>query len=135
MNYKILDFPIHGDERGKLIALEKCAYFPFEIKRVYYIYGTKPDTIRGKHAHKNLEQVIICLSGSCDFLLDDGLTQETIHLDNPSKGLYIKHTIWREFKNFSSDCILMVLANKHYNEKEYVRDYAEFLRISEGKNL
>lgn len=131
MNYQLLDFPIHGDERGKLIALEKGADFPFEIRRVYYIWGTKPDVIRGKHAHKNLEQVIVCVSGSCDFVLNNGTVKETVHLDNPSKGLYIKHNIWREFTNFSKDCVLMVLASEYYSESDYIRNYDEFLKESQ----
>ena len=72
MNYQLLDFPVHGDHGGNLIALEKGKDFPFDIKRVYYIYGTKPNIVRGKHAHKNLEQVIVCVAGSCDFVLDNG---------------------------------------------------------------
>lgn len=128
MNYELLDFPIHGDERGKLIALEKGADFPFEIKRVYYIWGTQPNIIRGKHAHKNLEQVIVCVSGSCDFVLDNGQTKEMVHLDSPTKGLYIKHNIWREFSNFSNDCVLIVLASERYDESDYIRNYDEFLK-------
>ncbi len=126
MNYQLLDFPVHGDHGGNLIALEKGKDFPFDIKRVYYIYGTKPNIVRGKHAHKNLEQVIVCVAGSCDFVLDNGHTKETVHLSNPSKGLYIKHNIWREFTNFSSDCVLMVLASDYYSEADYIRSYEEF---------
>ena len=81
MEYKIIDFPVHGDHEGKLVALEKNADFPFEIKRVYYIWDTVHDAIRGRHAHKNLQQVIICVKGECDFILDDGKNKETIHLD------------------------------------------------------
>ena len=128
MNYQLLDFPIHGDHNGNLIALEQGKDFPFEIRRVYYIWGTKPDVIRGKHAHKNLEQVIVCVSGSCDFVLNNGTVKETVHLDTPSKGLYIKHNIWREFTNFSKDCVLMVLASEYYDESDYIRNYDEFLK-------
>lgn len=126
--YKLLNFPIHGDHTGNLVALEKGADFPFEIKRVYYIWGTTNDVIRGKHAHRKLEQVIICTSGSCDFILDDGKERTTIHLDNPAQGLYIKHNIWREFTNFSDDCVVMVLASEHYDEADYIRNYDQFLR-------
>ena len=132
MIYNLLNFPIHGDKHGKLIALEKGEDFPFDIKRVYYIWGTEEKAIRGKHAHRKLEQVIICTSGSCDFVLDDGRERVTIHLDNPTQGLHIKHNIWREFTNFSSDCVVMVLASEHYNEADYIRDYSQFLKEIEN---
>ncbi len=127
MLYNLLDFTVRGDHQGKLVVLEKNSGFPFDIKRVYYIWGTDKNVIRGKHAHKKLEQVIVCTSGSCDFILDDGNTRETVRLDNPSQGLYIKHNIWREFTNFSSDCVLMVLASEYYDESDYIRDYQMFL--------
>ena len=85
--------------------------------------------IRGKHAHRKLEQVIICSAGSCDFILDNGKKRETVHLNNPSQGLYIKHNIWREFTNFSKDCVVTVLASDYYRESDYIRDYNEFLKV------
>lgn len=124
--YSILNFPVHGDHSGSLVALEKGADFPFDIKRVYYVWGTEPNVVRGKHAHRKLEQVIICTSGSCDFILDNGVKRETVHLDNPTQGLHIKHNIWREFTNFSPDCVVMVLASEHYEEVDYIRDYEQF---------
>ena len=126
--YSILNFSVRGDHQGKLVALEKGNEFPFDIKRVYYIWGTDANVIRGKHAHRKLEQVIICTSGSCDFILDDGKQRKTVHLDNPTQGLYIKHNIWREFTNFSKDCVVMVLASEHYEEADYIRNYDEFLK-------
>lgn len=126
--YKLYNFKIHGNYDGNLVALEKGADFPFEIKRVYYIWGTRPDVIRGCHAHRKLEQMIICLSGSCDFILDDGKERTILYLNNPAQGLYIKHNIWREFTNFSPDCVIMVLASEYYDEADYIRDYNEFLR-------
>lgn len=128
MLYDLLSFTVRGDNRGNLIALEGGIDFPFDIKRVYYIYGTDKNSIRGKHAHKKLEQVIVCVAGSCDFLLDDGTNKTSIHLNNPSQGLYIKHNIWREFTNFSTDCVLMVLASARYDESDYIRDYQMFLK-------
>lgn len=127
MLYKIIEFKVHGNDEGNLIALEPFKDIPFEIKRVYYIYGTPRNTIRGKHAHKKLEQVIICVSGSCDFVFDNGKTRETITLDSPNKGVYIKNNIWREFTNFSSDCVVMVLASEPYSESDYIRDYSKFV--------
>jgi len=125
---QLINFNIRGDHSGSLVALEKGDDFPFEIKRVYYIWGTEKDIIRGKHSHNQLEQVIVCVAGSCDFILDDGKMREQIHLSEPNQGLYLKHNIWREFTNFSPDCVIMVLASEHYDEADYIRDYNEFLR-------
>ncbi len=124
----ILNFNIRGDYNGKLVALEQNKDIPFEIKRVYYIWDTAKEVVRGRHAHRKLEQIIICMRGSCDFILDDGHSKETVHLDNPAQGLYIKNNIWREFTNFSEDCVIMVLASEHYSENDYIRSYDEFLR-------
>lgn len=132
MNYQLLDFPVHGDHTGNLVALESGQHLPFDLKRVYYIWGTAKNAVRGKHAHKNLEQVIICLAGECDFILDDGKNRETVHLSIRNQGLYIKHNIWREFTNFTPDCVLMVLASEHYDAADYVRDYTEFLAMGGG---
>ena len=128
VDYSIINFKVRGDHNGKRVALEKGVDFPFEIKRVYYIWDTEHDVVRGKHAHKKLEQVIVCTSGSCDFILDDGREREIVHLDNPAQGLYIKNNIWREFTNFSPDCVIMVLASEHYDESDYIRNYEEFFR-------
>lgn len=128
VQYALLNFEVHGDHNGSMVALEKGEDFPFEIKRCYYIWGTAHNMVRGKHAHRKLEQVIICTSGSCDFILDDGKSRETVHLDRPTQGLYIKHNIWREFTNFSSDCVVMVLASEHYDEEDYIRNYDTFLK-------
>jgi len=126
--YQLLEFPIHGNHEGSLVALEKGDDFPFEIQRVYYVWGTAANTVRGHHAHKALEQVIVVTSGSCDFTLDNGKIRQTVHLDRPNIGLYIKGNIWRTFTNFSPDCVVMVLANMHYDETDYIRDYEEFLK-------
>lgn len=130
---EILTFSVHGDKTGSLVALEKGAEFPFEIKRVYYVWGTEQKVVRGHHAHKNLEQVVVCTSGSCDFILDNGKIRETYYLDSPEKGLHIKGNVWREFTNFSPDCVVMVLASEHYNEKDYIRNYEEFLSLIRNK--
>ena len=129
MNYEILDFDIHGDSRGKLVALEGGREIPFDVKRIYYIYDTLVDQDRGQHAHRDLEQIIIAINGSCDFLLDDGRgSQETVHLSQPDQGLFIGKNIWREMKHFSDDCKLVILASKHYDEKEYIRNYEDFIK-------
>ena len=130
MMYKLYDFPVHGDHSGQLVALEKGADFPFEIRRVYYIWGTDNDVVRGRHAHRKLEQMMICLSGSCDFILDNGTKRATVHLNNPAQGLYIRHNIWREFTNFSPDCVVMVLASEPYDEADYIKKYSNFKELA-----
>lgn len=127
MNYKIMKLKAMVDERGKLIALENGKNLPFEIKRVYYIFDTSPKFDRGGHAHANLEQLMLCLAGSCEFILDDGKNKEKIILNSPELGLYIGKNMWREMKNFSYDCRLVVLASDFYDENEYIRNYDEFL--------
>lgn len=128
MNYKLLDLHIFGDERGKLISLEGNKNIPFDIKRVYWIFDTLPDQDRGMHAHKDLEQIIVAMDGACQFVLDDGKTREKVWLNRPDKALYIGPNMWREMKHFSYGCKLMVLASKHYDEKEYIRNYEDFLK-------
>lgn len=136
VNYKIIDFNVHGDRRGKLVALENLKEIPFEVKRVYYMFDTLPNEARGFHAHKNLEQIIIAMDGCCTFLLDDGNRKEKILLNRPDVGLYIGKNMWREMHDFSYGCKLVVLASDYYNEKEYIRDYDEFLEsLKNGENV
>ena len=119
-------FQPHGDERGQLVALEEYKDIPFHIKRVYYMYDTGKNVERGFHAHKKLQQILICIHGSCKIRLDNGKECETVFLDRPDEGLYIPHAIWREMFDFSSDAVLMVLASDYYDEDDYIRDYDEF---------
>lgn len=126
---KILDLPIRGDDRGSLIAIEQSQTIPFDIKRVYYIFGTQPNVARGFHAHKALSQLLVCVSGSCDVILDNGVKRETVTLDRPEKGLLVESMIWREMHRFSNDCVLLVLASNHYSDDDYIRDYAEFKKM------
>lgn len=128
VNYTLQKLKIHGDERGKLIALEGFRDIPFDIKRVYWIFDTVPEQDRGMHAHKNMEQMIVAIDGSCQFTLDDGNKRETIWLNRPDVGLYIGKNMWREMKQFSYGCKLMVLASDYYDEREYIRDYDLFLK-------
>ncbi len=130
---QLIDFEVKGNHDGNLVALEVGQQIPFEVKRVYYIWGTRSNIVRGKHAHHKLEQIVICLAGSCDFILDDGKKRETVHLDKANQGIYIKNVIWREFTNFSKDCVIMVLASEHYDEADYIRDYEQFLKINFNK--
>ena len=123
---KLIEFKNLGDERGNLVSFEANKNIPFEIKRVYCIYATKQNVVRGLHAHKTLKQVAIALKGSCKFVLDDGLKREEILLDIPTHGLLIDSCTWREMHDFSEDCVLMVLASQLYDESDYIRDYKEF---------
>ena len=132
MKINILDFKILGDDRGSLISIEQSKNIPFNIKRVYYIFGTKKNIRRGFHAHKKLKQVAVCISGSCEFLLDNGKTKKTTLLNSPNKGLLINDMIWHEMYNFSSDCVVMVLADDFYDESDYIRNYDEFLKVVNG---
>ncbi len=125
--YQILNLRENGDFRGTLISSEGASDVPFEIKRLYYIFNTRTDVVRGQHAHKQLKQVLICMNGSCKLRLDNGSLQEDLLLDDRTKGIYIDTMIWREIYEFSPDCILLVLANNHYNEEDYIRNYAHFI--------
>lgn len=122
-------FQQHGDDRGMLVALEEYKDIPFEIKRVYYMYDTKKDVHRGFHAHKSLEQILICIHGSCKVLLDNGTEKKIVSLEKSIEGLYIANNMWREMYDFSEDAVLMVLASEYYKEEDYIRDYNEFLRM------
>lgn len=126
-------FQQHGDERGMLVALEEHNDIPFEIKRVYYMYDTKPGVRRGFHAHKALEQILICIHGTCKILMDNGEEKKVVSLEKPYEGLYISNDIWREMYDFSEDAVLMVLASEVYNEDDYIRNYDEFLKFVKEK--
>lgn len=117
-----------GDERGQLVVLEGNQTVPFEIKRVYYIYGVDTQIPRGFHAHKVTQQVAICIKGGCKMLMDDGEAKTTVLMDSPTQGVLIDVMQWHEMHDFSEDCILMVLASEHYDESDYIRNYDDFLR-------
>lgn len=127
MQVNVVELDEHGDDRGTLIALEQNKNIPFEIKRVYYMFDTKPDVRRGYHAHKCLKQILVCVHGECKILLDNGHEKEIIHLDRPNKGLIVESNIWREMFDFSQDAVLMVLASELYDEDDYIRNYDKFL--------
>ena len=122
-------FQPHGDERGQLIALEENKDIPFAIRRVYYMYDTLLGVVRGHHAHKSLEQILICIHGSCKVRLDNGTEEKIVLLEKPYEGLYIANSMWREMYDFSEDAVLMVLASDFYKEEDYIRDYNEFLQM------
>lgn len=122
---RLINFGDRTDARGTLVAFEGERSVPFPIKRVYTVTGVGPEHPRGFHAHKRLEQVAVCLAGSCRFVLDDGRTREEVTLDRPSVGLYVGPMVWREMR-FSPGAVLMVLASEAYDEADYVRSYDEF---------
>ena len=127
---KWIDFPPLGDDRGSLVAVEGMRTIPFDIKRVYYIFGTKEKVVRGLHAHRALKQIVICVTGECKMILDDGNKREERLLNSPVRGLVIEGLVWREMFDFSSDCVLLVLASAHYDESDYIRDYETFERLT-----
>lgn len=122
-------FQPHGDDRGQLVALEEFKDIPFRIKRVYYMYDTATGVARGFHAHKSLQQILICIHGSCKVCLDNGKEKKIVPLEKPYEGLYIANNMWREMFDFSSDAVLMVLASELYDESDYIRDYDKFLEF------
>lgn len=124
---QLIDLSPLGDERGSLVALEGLKSVPFEIKRVYYIFATQQGVSRGFHAHKQLKQVAVCVTGRCRLVLDDGNQREAVWLDSPTKGILIKEMVWREMYDFSEDCVLLLLASEYYDEADYIRDYADYI--------
>lgn len=126
-------FQPHGDDRGQLVALEEFIDIPFEIKRVYYMYETGEGVRRGFHAHKSLEQILICIHGTCKILLDNGFEKKIVPLERPYEGLYISNDMWREMYDFSPDAVLLVLASDLYDESDYIRDYDEFIKMVNSK--
>jgi len=126
---KRLCFQELGDERGHLVVMEGADALPFEVKRVYYIYGTKQGVSRGFHAHLKLKQVLVAVKGSCVMLLDDGKNKEVVTLDDPSQAIMIDSLIWREMHDFSEDCVLLCLASEEYTESDYIRSYDDFKNI------
>ncbi len=133
MDIKKYTFPPHGDDRGQLVAIEQMKDLPFEIKRVYYIYDTLVDVVRGHHAHKCLKQILICVHGSCKIHLDDGHETAEVLLDKPNEGLYIENDMWRELYDFTPDAVLLVLASEYYDESDYIRNYDEFIKFVASK--
>lgn len=124
---RLVELPKITDHRGSISFGEVGKEFPFEIKRIYYLYHTTDQANRGAHAHKTLQQVVIAISGSFDFILDDGHEKKTFRLDKPWQGLYVPTMLWRDITNFSHDSVCLVLASDHFTEDDYYRNYQEFL--------
>ena len=119
-----------GDHRGQLVAIEGGDSVPFDIKRVFYIYGTQKKASRGDHSHYNTKQYLIAVNGSCKVTLDNGKTKQTFDLDEPNKGLFQDALTWGTMHDFSQDCVILVLASEYYDELDYIRDYDEFLKTA-----
>lgn len=126
---EVMKFNQLGDERGHLVVIEGCKDIPFEISRIFYIYGSDPSVIRGQHANKDSEFVLINVSGKSKVKIDYGNSQEIIELSEPHMGVYIPKMIWKEMYDFSEDSVLLVLSNFKYNSDEYIRDYNEYLSL------
>ena len=125
--YSLLKFDELGDSRGKLVVAEGLKDVPFDIKRIFYIYDTKDEVIRGQHANRNSKFVLINLQGSVSIVVDDGYNKDVVVLDKPHEGIFLESMVWKEMKDFSSDSILLVLSSEGFDSGEYIRDYEEFL--------
>jgi dTDP-4-dehydrorhamnose 3,5-epimerase-like enzyme len=124
-----MEFRILGVREAPLVALESGKNVPFRIKRVYYLFGTRKGISRGFHAHKNLQQILICVRGSCKVFLDDEKEKMQVSLDRPDTGVYVGRMVWREIHDLSDDCVILVLADDYYREDDYIRNHEEFSRL------
>ncbi|TLD82035.1 WxcM-like domain-containing protein [Helicobacter sp. MIT 05-5293] len=129
MNYKLINFDFFNDKDSVLVALQKDANCPFEIKRVFYIFDVPQNGIRGNHANRDSAFLLVALNGSCKIKVDDATTQETFTLNNPRQGLYLGKMLWKQMYDFSKDCVLLVLSDCYYNKQEYINDYDEFCAV------
>ena len=129
-NCKVINLPKISDPRGNLSFIEGGIHIPFSIERVYYLYDVPGGADRGSHAHKNLHQFIVAMSGSFDVLLKDGKESKRFHLNRSHYGLYVCPMMWRDLDNFSSGSVCMVLASARYDEADYIRDYDQFLEMA-----
>jgi len=123
---KLVELPVIHNPQGNLTFIEAERHIPFQIARVYYLYDVPEGAVRGGHAHRELEQLILPIGGSFDIVLDDGSERKRVVLDQPRVGLYLPRLIWRELENFSAGAFCLVLASAPYDESDYYRDYAEF---------
>ena len=130
---KMLQFRKLGDERGRLVVVEGGQDIPFEIKRVFYMYGSDPDVVRGKHANRRSEFILINVAGSSKVrVIDRSGNEMVISLNHPHTGVYLPAMVWKDMYDFSPDSVLLVLSNEHYDPNEYIRDFDEFRRVSKN---
>lgn len=120
---------LHNDERGKLVVVEGAQDIPFEIKRVFYIYGSDNEVVRGKHANKETEFGLINVAGKSKVCVTDGIGEHVVELNRPMQGIYLPKMVWKDMYDFSPDSVLLALASTHYDGNEYIRDYDEYLKI------
>jgi dTDP-4-dehydrorhamnose 3,5-epimerase-like enzyme len=126
--YKIIEFVDLGDERGNLVVIEgEGMDIPFDIKRVFYIYGSDSDVVRGQHANRETEFLLVNVGGISKVKIDNGQESKVIELNKPRMGLYLSAMLWKDMYDFSEDSVLLVLASRHYDANEYIRDYEEYL--------
>lgn len=130
---KLIDLPKISDPRGNLSFIEGGQHIPFDIKRVFYLYDVPGGSDRGSHAHKNLHQFVVAMSGSFDVVLDDSKKKQSFHLNRSYYGLYVCPMMWQYLDNFSSGAVCMVLTSSHYDEADYIRDYSDFLTMTTRK--
>lgn len=133
--YKVIEFVDLGDERGNLVVIEgEGIDIPFDIKRVFYIYGSDRTVVRGQHANKETEFLLVNVSGTSKVRVDDGHDSVIIELNKPRMGLYISSMLWKDMYDFSEDSVLLVLASRHYDGNEYIRDYDEYVKLIKKEN-
>ena len=126
---ELQEFKVLGDHRGQLVALEANRQIPFDVKRVFYIYGTQEGVPRGNHSHYKTKQFLVAVNGNCKVTLDNGKEKETFDLNKPNLGLFQDALIWGTMHDFSSDCVLMVLADEYYDASDYITNYDKFLEV------
>lgn len=125
----IIEFKVLGDDRGKLIVIEGKQEIPFDIARVFYIYGTNSSVIRGQHANRESEFFLVSIAGNCKVRMTDTYDEYIVELNRPTMGIYIPRMVWKDMFAFSEDAILLVFASKHYDGEEYIRDYEEYTKM------
>lgn len=127
---QLLEFSQKGDERGHLVIVEGMQDIPFDIKRIFYIYGSAPNVVRGQHANRRSEFLLINVAGTCKVKVKDGRGNEAVFsLNRPHTGIYLPHMIWKDMYDFSEDSVLLCLSSEHYDPEEYIRDYNEFVNM------
>ena len=129
--YRMLNFADLGDERGKLVVIEGNQDIPFDIARVFYIYGSDPTVVRGQHANRESEFVLVNVAGTSKVRITDGVNEEIVELTRPMQGVYLPKMIWKDMYDFSADSVLLVIASTHYDGKEYIRSYEDYVKIME----
>lgn len=132
--YRLLKFADLGDERGKLVVIEGNQNIPFDIQRVFYIYGSDDTVVRGQHANRESEFVLVNVAGTSKVMITDGKRKEIVELNRPMDGVYLPKMVWKEMYDFSPDSVLLVLASTHYDGSEYIRNYEDYLKIMEAHN-